>query len=548
MNCPAGPDPVQSSIRFGPAFLFPEDFMADEDWQKITKDADLKEGIPVSFDLGKSKVLLVRLKGAIYACSGKCTHYETHLDKGFLYGNIITCPSHNARFDVTNGRMAAPPALNHLKCYETKVENGEVYVRPAPKAAPVIRQDTTNRTFVILGSGAAGNAAAETLRDEGFAGRVVLVSPESALPYDRPNLSKDFLAGKTQPDWIPLHSEKFYQDRGIEFITGRKATGIDADAHTITLDNGQKLFWDSLLLATGGAPRPLMIPGKDLKGAFLLRSRGDADSIIKAIEEGARSVVVIGASFIGLEAASALGQRKLQVCVTAPENIPLGHIFGEPIGQWLKELHESRGVAFHLGRKPVEITGSQKVEGVRLDNGAVLAADLVVAGIGITPVLHYLSGTDLVKENAVPVDPCLKTFREGIYAAGDIAAVPYAPLGQRIRVEHWAVAERQGQHAARAMLGSTRPYDEVPFFWTRQHDNSVCYMGWARSFNRIAYRGPVDNNGFLAGYYKNDSLLAAASLKRGVELSILGELLKAGIEVAFNQFEDKNFDLRSLLR
>jgi apoptosis-inducing factor 3 len=520
--------------------------MADIDWQKIIRDTDLKEGVPAECDLEKNKVLLVRLNGAIYACGGKCTHYGAPLEKGFLRGNILTCPWHNARFDVTSGRMNAAPALSHLKCYETKVANGDVYIRAAAKTLPAVRQDTIGRTFVIIGAGAAGNAAAETLRDEGFSGRLVLVTPEDSLPYDRPALSKDFLAGKSKSEWIPLHSKKFYDERRIELLTGRKATAIDSDIRTVFLDNGEKLSWDCLLLATGAKPRSLRIPGQDLKSVFSLRSFRDAEAIVKASEE-ARSAAVIGASFIGLEAASALRQRNLDVTIIAPEKVPLVNVFGEEIGMWLKALHEGQGVKFYLGRKPVEVVGSEKVEGVRLDDGTLIAADLVVAGIGVEPITEYLSGTDLVKENGVPVNTSLQTSIDGIFAAGDIAAIPYGPLKQRIRVEHWAVAERQGQHAARAMLGSAEPYREVPFFWTRQYDTSLCYLGWAKTFDRIAFRGAPGDEGFLAGFYEKTKLLAVASVRRNVEFMILGELIKDGVEVAFDQFKDEKMDLLTLL-
>jgi apoptosis-inducing factor 3 len=520
--------------------------MADTEWQMVARDADLKEGVPAAFDLEKNRALLVRLNGKLYACGAKCSHYGAPLESGFLRGNIITCPWHNARFDVTNGRALAAPALGHLKCYETKVEGGDIYIRAAAKAALPVRQDTATLTFVILGSGAAGNTAAETLRDEGFSGRLVLVSPEDSLPYDRPILSKDFLAGKANSDWVPLHSPKFYADRRIELLTGRKAKAIDIAKRKVLLDNGENLEWDRLLLATGANPRSLNIPGKDLKGVFLLRSRSDAEAIVKALE-GARSAVVIGASFIGLEAASSLRQRGLDINLIAPDKIPLAHIFGEEIGLWLKGLHERQGVKFHLGRKPVEILGSERVEGVRLDDGSTAQADLVIAGIGVEPVTEYLSGTELVKENSVPVNARLQTSTDGIFAAGDIAATPYALRNQLIRIEHWAVAERQGQHAARAMLGSDEPYKEVPFFWTRQYDMSLCYLGWAKTFDRIAYRGAVGDEGFLAGFYEENKLLAVASVRRNMEFIVLGELLKDGVDVPFDIFRDEKLDLRTLL-
>jgi NADPH-dependent 2,4-dienoyl-CoA reductase/sulfur reductase-like enzyme/nitrite reductase/ring-hydroxylating ferredoxin subunit len=518
----------------------------DRDWQKLTEETKFAEGVPVAFPLGKTKVLGVRLDGAIYVCGGKCTHYGTSLERGFLRESTITCPSHTARFDVKSGRMESAPALDHLKCYETKVENGEVYVRPATRVPHPPRSETADQTFLIIGAGAAGNAAAETLRQNGFSGQVTMISPEETLPYDRPNLSKEFLAGKAEPEWLPLRSSGFYEERHIELKLGRKVTGIDIAAHAVTLDNGDRLTWDRLLLATGGIPRPLEVPGKDKEGVFLLRSRKDAEAIIQAAQR-ARSAVVIGASFIGLEVASALKQRNLEVRIVAPETLPLQKFFGERIGTWLREVHEDHGVQFHLKQTVAEILGSGSVEAVRLENGTVLTADLVVAGIGIKPALDYLAGTDLVKENGITVDACLRTPAEGIYAAGDIAAVPYGPLGQRIRVEHWVVAERQGQHAARAMLGSAEPYTEIPFFWTRHYGMNLAYLGWASSFDNVVYRGQFGNEGFLAGFYGNGALLAVASLRRNVDLVIVGELLKAGIALPVEQFSDDTTDLRSLL-
>jgi NADPH-dependent 2,4-dienoyl-CoA reductase/sulfur reductase-like enzyme/nitrite reductase/ring-hydroxylating ferredoxin subunit len=518
----------------------------DKDWQKLTEETKFVEGVPVAFPLGKTTVLGVRLDGAIHVCGGKCTHYGSSLERGFLRGSIITCPSHTARFDVKTGRMESAPALDNLKCYETKVEHGDVYVRAAPRVPPRPRPETAGQTFLIIGAGAAGNAAAETLRQDGFSGQVTMISPEETLPYDRPNLSKEFLAGKGKPEWLPLRSPGFYEEQHIDLKLGHKVTGVDFKARAVTLENGDRLNWDRLLLATGGIPRPLEVPGKGKEGVFLLRSRRDAEAIIDAAQR-ARTAVVIGASFIGLEVASSLRQRDLEVRVVAPEAIPLQRIFGERIGTWLRGIHEDHGVQFHLGQTAAEILGPDSVEAVRLEDGTVVKADLVVVGIGIKPALDYLTGTDIVQGNGIPVDACLRTRAEGVYAAGDIAAVPYGPSGQLVRVEHWTVAERQGQHAARAMLGSMEPYQEIPFFWTRQFDMSLTYLGWADTFDQVAYRDPVGNEGFLAGFYSDGTLRAVASLRRNVNLTVVCELLKAGIAIPFEQFSDDKIDLRSLL-
>ncbi len=519
--------------------------MAGSDWQKLIRESELQDGIPVPCDLGKKKVLVVKRGEQIHACSGKCTHYGGPLAKGLLVGDVITCPWHNARFDVTNGKATAP-ALDSLGCYETRVENGEVYVRPKERTKPAVKPGTEGQFFVIVGAGAAGNAAAETLRNEGFGGRIVMVTPEKHLPYDRPNLSKEFLAGKAKVEWIPLRSSEFYEKEQIEVLTERAVVSVDPGKKSVALSNGEALSYDRLLLASGSRPRALTIPGAELDGVFLLRSRDDTEAIIGALD-GARTAVVIGASFIGLEVAAALIERKLKVHVVAPETVPMARILGEPLGNYVRSLHEKHGVTFHLGVKPAGVDGAGRVRSVKLSNGTALSADLVIAGIGVTPAVEYLAGTSLVVEGQVPVDERLRTSEKDIFAAGDIAAAPYAPLGQRIRVEHWAVAERQGQHAARSMLGSDAPYDEVPFFWSQHYDKSISYAGFGAGFDHVAQRGTIGDEGFLLGYYRGETLLAVASLWRDVEFMALSELIKMGRPIGFKQFQDESLDLKGLL-
>jgi NADPH-dependent 2,4-dienoyl-CoA reductase/sulfur reductase-like enzyme/nitrite reductase/ring-hydroxylating ferredoxin subunit len=520
--------------------------MAEEGWMKATKDEAVKEGVPLAVEVSETKVLLVRRNGRIHACGGTCSHYGGPLDEGLLHGNEITCPWHNARFDVTSGRMLQPPALDPVGCYEAKVEDGDVYVRPKERPEPEPITETGGQTFLIVGAGAAGNAAAETLRREGFAGRILLLTAEPDRPYDRPNLSKEFLAGKADPDWIPLRPEPFYADHKIELLTDRRVTGVDTKARTVSTENGDSLDYDKLLLATGGVPRPLPAPGTDLDGFFLLRSKADAEAIVAALN-GAEKAVVIGASFIGLEAASSLRERGLEVDVAAPEEVLMEPVFGKRVGRWLQSLHEENGVSFHLDRTVKAISGGGSVKSVTLSDDASLAADLVVAGLGVTPAVGYLDGSGLVEDGAVPVNERLQTGETDVFAAGDIAAVPDPRLGRRIRIEHWAVAERQGQHAARAMLGASDPYTEPPFFWTKQCGKSVDYVGAAPDFDVVAYRGSVEDGDFLAGYYRDGTLLAAAAVGRNVEFIALGRLIHEGKTPSLEQFEDEEVELPGLL-
>ncbi|MGQ9632223.1 MAG: FAD-dependent oxidoreductase [bacterium] len=520
--------------------------MAEEGWRKVAQEGDLKEGVPISMRANGDDILLVRLDGRIHACGGRCTHYGAPLRDGLLLGHVITCPWHNARFDITTGEMTSAPALDDLPRYPVKVEGGQVYVGRAESPQPPKPSIGGGQTFVIVGAGAAGNAAAETLRREGFAGRIIMITAEPGVPYDRPNLSKDFLAGKAPPDWIPLRDEEFYAEREIELLTSHRVTSLDLSGRSVTFESGNQLKYDRLLLATGGIPRRLNIPGANLEGCLSLRSLADAEAIISAVE-GAEKAVIVGASFIGMEVAASLRERGLEVHVVAPEQAPMANVFGERVGRRLQRLHEEKGVRFHLGNTPKEIAGEKKVREVALSDGSHIAADVVVVGIGITPAVDYLRDTGLLQNGAVPVDERLQTKAQGVFAAGDIAIVPDRRTGEARRVEHWVVAERQGQHAAQAMLGGDTPYDEVPFFWTKQYDASLKYVGFAREYDRVVYRGDVEGGKFLAGYYRGGHLMAAATLGMSREIIVLQEILRDGIAISPDRFRDEGTDLFEFL-
>lgn len=520
--------------------------MEEHPWRKVAEEQDLKEGVPVSAKAGKEEILLVRRGDRIYACGHRCSHYGAPLSEGLLSGHEVTCPWHHARFDVTTGSMTAAPALDDLPRYPVKVEKDGVYVGQAERAPLPKPSGEEDRTFLIVGAGAAGNAAAETLRREGFAGRILLITAEAERPYDRPNLSKNFLAGKAQPAWIPLRSEAFYVEQRIELLTRQRVTALDPGSRRVTLANGERISGDRLLLATGGVPRRPDIPGMDLGGCFLLRTLTDAEAIVAAVQQAER-VLILGASFIGMEAAASLIERGLEVHVVAPEQVPMMGVFGERVGRRLRRLHEDKGVRFHLGHVPKEIVGEKRVQAVVLDDGRRITTDVVVAGVGSLPAVEVLQGTGLIQNGAVPVDGQLQTKAEGIFAAGDLAIVPDRHTGEGRRVEHWVVAQRQGQHAARAMLGSDAPYDEVPFFWTKQYHASLRYVGFARHYDRIAYRGDVDAGSFLAGYYHDGVLKAAATLGRAMDMMVLGELLRAGRTLSLDQFEDEGTDVLEFL-
>jgi NADPH-dependent 2,4-dienoyl-CoA reductase/sulfur reductase-like enzyme/nitrite reductase/ring-hydroxylating ferredoxin subunit len=521
--------------------------MESNGWKAVAAESALKEARPVAAVLEDRKLLLVRLEGKIYACGNECSHYKGPLTEGLLAGHIVTCPWHNARFDVRDGRMVSPPALNDIPSYEVKLEAGQVWARPKGGTAIEMPPGSDGRTFVIVGAGAAGNAAAETLRREGFSGRIVLINPETHGPYDRTMLSKDYLSGEAPAKWLPLRGEKFYNRLQIELRTGTRVVSLDPRSRTLGLADGGKLQGDRLLLATGGVALRLGIPGSELPGCFTLRSLQDADALIAGLAQ-AEKVVLVGGSFIALEAASSLRHRGLEVHVVAPESVPLVRVFGEQIGRRLLRQHESQGVRFHLGRTAARIEGDDRVRQVELSDGRQLAADAVLIGVGVRPAVEFLAGSGLAEAGAVPVDARQQTAAEGIYAAGDIALLKDPASGPPRRIEHWVEAERQGRHAARAMLGKGPLPREAPFFWTRQHGQSIRYAGHAPAWDRVVFRGNPEAESFLAGFYAGGVLKAVAGVGLAREFIRLGQLLEEGRGLAPEQLSDPGFDLLDLAR
>jgi NADPH-dependent 2,4-dienoyl-CoA reductase/sulfur reductase-like enzyme/nitrite reductase/ring-hydroxylating ferredoxin subunit len=519
--------------------------MESNDWIKAIAEGELKEGVPSVIEVEDKKVLLIRSEGRIYACGNECSHYHAPLSDGLIAGHVVTCPWHNARFDIRDGQLVAPPGLNGIPSYETKVEEGQVWIRQTGKGMIPMPEGEDDRTVLIVGAGAAGNAAAETLRREGFAGRIVMVTGEAYGPYDRTMLSKDLLSGEAPAKWLPLRGQKFYDRLKIELMTEKPVTAVDPAGRAVTFADGTTMSADRILLATGGKPRNLPVPGSDKAGCYLLRSRQDAEAILSELE-AAKTVVIVGASFIGLEVACSLRTREIEVHVVAPEEVPLAAVFGEQIGRRVRKTHEENGVNFHLGETVKEFSGQERVSEVVLSGGGRLKADCVIIGVGIRPAVEFLEGSGLVKDEAVPVNGRLETSAQGIFAAGDIALVPDGRSGEPRRIEHWVEAGRQGMHAARCMLGAKESYREVPFFWSKQYGSSLRYIGYAPGFDQVVFRGSVTDKFFLAGFYLNGKLAAAASVGKARELIRLGQLLEAGKSVSPEQLKDPGFNLLSL--
>lgn len=473
--------------------------------------AELREGEPLLGHVAGEQVLLTRFGDEVTAIGATCTHYGGPLAEGLVVGDTVRCPWHHACFSLRTGEALAAPALNPVPCWEVEVKDGVVRLGRRAEEAPLSprgRSAAAPGAMVIVGAGAAGSAAAEMLRREGFDGRVVLIDPDPAAPYDRPNLSKDYLAGTAPEEWIPLRPDGFYAENGIERVVDR-VESIDRERRRVHLSSGDVVEYDRLLLATGAVPRTLPVPGADRGHVFTLRSLDDCRRII-AHAGRAGSAVVVGASFIGMEVAASLRARGLPVTVVEVETVPFARTLGPEIGAMLRRVHEENGVAFRLGRS-LEAIGEGHV---LLDDGSEIPAELVVIGVGVRPDTRLAEAAGLQVENGVLVDDFLRTSAPYILAAGDIARWTDPRTGERVRVEHWVVAQRQGQAAARSMLGKAGLYRDVPFFWTAHFGVVVDYVGHAPRWDRIEVSGDPAARDAELRYQLGDQVLAVATINR----------------------------------
>lgn len=509
---------------------------------------DLRDGEMQQVSIGETDVLLARLDGKYYAVGAYCTHYQAPLAEGVLSGNHVVCPWHNACFNLITGDQQEPPGLDSLPHYQVRIEDENVIVS-IPEEATGLRTpsmveynpDADERTFVILGAGAAGAHAVETLREIGYQGRIAMVTREDKLPYDRTWLSKDYFTGKVSRDQLPLRSSDFYKKHNIEVLLNKQAVQVDATAKTITFEDGDSLTYDAVLLSTGGKPRRLDIPGMDLQNVFTLRSFEDTEQILASAEKASQAVV-IGSSFIGMEAASGLAQHGLNVTVVSPDSLPFKKILGEEIGQVFQQVHEENGVSFRLEAKATQFEGNGKVEAVILDNGERLAADLVVVGIGVQPATEFLKGVELHEDQSVPVDKYLRAA-EGLYAAGDVARYPDWRTGEATRVEHWRIAAQQGRIAAHNMAGQAVEFKGVPVFWTMQFQFPLRYVGHAEQWDEIIFDGDPQKREFIAFYVKNNQVLAAATSQRDTETAAIFELLRLNQMPTAEKLRNGSIDL-----
>ena len=500
----------------------------------IARKNELQNGQMKKVRIHEDKeVLLIRLDDQFYAGDTICPHYGAPLERGALSGKKLMCPWHHAVFEIPTGLVCDPPALNGLAGYKLQVrgediilflEEGEIQEKEDESKGKKRGKD--DRSFVIIGGGAAGNAAARQLRTLGYNGRIQIISADSQPPYDRPNLSKDYLRGDMDPDWLPLNEKDFFKEKQIELMLEKQVMEVDPVGKQIVLDNRTKLRYDRLLIASGGLPRRLNVPGIDLDNIFTLRTLNDAENILKQAEKAER-ITVIGASFIGMETAENLNNGKREIHIIALEEMPFGHLFGNDVGMMLKEKKENSGIHFHLGRSVSEFRGNGKIEEIGLDNQEYIKTDLAILGIGVEPRTSFLPQFKKATDRSLITDEYLQVEKD-VFAAGDMTTFPYWKSGDLIRIEHWRVAEQHGFIAANNMLGLNKKVEIIPFFWTNLAGMEFRYVGYPGKWDYSIIQGDLFEENFIIYYIFNNRVNAALGVGQDEQMTVIELLLSAG--------------------
>ena len=497
--------------------------MATTDTPDLTKGFpanDLPDGGMIQGKVAGEDVILARRGNEFFAVGSNCTHYHANLAEGLIVGEELRCPLHHACFSLRTGMPLRAPALDSIPRWHAERVGNNVFVReklpdfalyPEANASKPLNSPSS---VVIAGGGAAGLAAADMLRRKGYEGALTIISADDSAPYDRPNVSKDYLQGQEPlPDeWMNLRLPTYYAEHKIDLVLNSRVASIDAPRKQVKLENGKTYSFDALLLATGSDVNKLPIPGARDADVFYVRTWSDARVLFKRISS-AKQVVVVGGSFIGCEVASAIRSRGLDVHVVFRESQPFERTLGAEVGRFFRALHESHGVAFHVGNFVARVDGSQVI----LNDGTELRADFLVLGVGVRPSVGLAERAGLKVDNGIVVNEYLETSVPGIFAAGDVARWPDPHSGQRIRVEHWVVAERQGQVAARNMLGYREPYDLIPYFWTEQFGVSLRYVGHTENWDTVEIDGSLDAQNCAVRYKQGGKIVAVATIGRNIQ-------------------------------
>ena len=516
--------------------------------ETIARLGDLKDGEMKEINVRDTNILLAYVDGKYYATQAHCSHYGASLAKGSLCGTRVICPWHHACFDVTTGRHLEAPGLDSLPTYEVSIEGDEVVVSipenaPTTVYPPMVDHITSDQHAIIIGGGAAGVQAAQALREADYQGAITIITSESAGPYDRTALSKKFLQDGASDDDLPLRPTSFYQEYNIQLLSGRKVIRLDADNKTVRLDNDQVVEYDKAIVCTGSQPKQLPVPGADFPNVYPLRSLQDGKQLKKAAQQ-AEKVVIIGASFIGMECAASLQKLGCSVTVISPDQYPFASKWGERIGKMIKALHESEGVTFYGKSRVERIEGDSQARTVVLDTGETLSADLILVGIGVQPITDFIDGLNVAEDGGISVDSYLHAGKD-VYAAGDIARFEYQ--GQPVRIEHWRLASQQGKAAGLAVAGKAQAFDKVPFFWTAQQGKNIRYVGFVKEYDDILYQGEVESQDFIALYAKDGKIRAALGMNRDKDIAAIEHLMQLNKMPAPSVVQDNAFDWQGAL-
>jgi 3-phenylpropionate/trans-cinnamate dioxygenase ferredoxin reductase subunit len=404
---------------------------------------------------------------------------------------------------------------------------------------------TDDRGFVIIGASLAGATAAATLREEGFGGSVALIGEEPVRPYERPPLSKEYLQGKAEADVAFVHDPAYYDQHDIDLRLSTRVRGLEPAAREVVLASGERLGYDAVLLATGATPRRLAVPGADLAGVHYLRTMADAGRLRAAITAADR-VVVIGAGWIGCEVAASARQLGTDVALVELGRLPLERVLGPELGAFYRDVHADHGVELHLGAGIEALRGAGRVEEVRLTDGTTLAADVVVAGVGVTPRTELAEAAGLTLDNGVVTDEYLAASAAGVFAAGDVASAWHPVFARRIRLEHWSSALNQGPAAARNMLGRRIPYEQVPYFYSDQYDVGMEYSGYAPGWDQVVFRGDPAGREFIAFWLAGGQVVAGMNVNVWDVADSIAALVAAGGQVDLSRLLDPDVELATL--
>ncbi|XP_056587724.1 apoptosis-inducing factor 3 [Triplophysa dalaica] len=501
----------------------------------VCTESHLKDGEMMEVEVGRHNVLLVRCDGVYSAISNQCTHYGAPLSKGVLSGHRVRCPWHGSCFNVKTGDLEEYPGIDCLPCHKVKVENSKVYVsvkkkiQGQPKRLKWMqaRDQEVFHTVLLLGGGAASLSCAETLRQENYRGRIIMVSRDDLLPYDKTRLSKVMNA---ESDSLLMRRMEFFHEYDIEVWLRKEALSIDTNKKTVTFDDGLIQSYDQILIATGCRAKCLDCPGADQGNVLMLETPDDARRIHYACM-GSRTVIV-GTSFIGMEVASYVIDMASSITIIASSELPYQKTLGPEIGKVTMMMLAERGVVFHMNDAIVEVQGEdRRVKGVKLKSGIIIEADVLIVGIGVNPNSGFLKGSpiNMDSKNYVIVDKYMRTNIKDVYCAGDLTSFPLKMAeGQRVTIGHWQIAQAHGRNAAFNMLHREVELHTVPFYWTVLLGRTIRYAGYGEGYTEMVLKGQFENMKFLAFYLKHDEVVAAAGLNVEPAVSVVAERLAEG--------------------